>query len=124
MKSDAPKTVDEYIAGFPADVQDLLQRIRQTIRQAAPDAVERIAYQMPTFVLGGNLVHFAAYKSHIGFYPTPSAIEKYRQEFSVYKGSKGAVQFPIHGPIPFDLIAEVVRFRVEENRNRYKARKK
>lgn len=124
MKSDAPQTVDEYIAGFPSDIQDPLQRIRQTINQAAPDAVERIAYQMPTFALNGNLVHFAAYKSHIGFYPTPSAIKKFRKELSIYKGSKGAVQFPLDRPIPLDLIAEIVRFRVEENLERPRGKKK
>ena len=124
MKSDAPQTVDEYIAGFPSDIQDPLQRIRQTIKQAAPDAVERIAYQMPTFALNGNLVHFAAYKSHIGFYPTPSAIKKFRKELSIYKGSKGAVQFPLDRPIPLDLIAEIVRFRVEENLERPRGKKK
>ena len=94
-----PKDIDEYIAGFPIDVQQILGNIRTTIQETAPDAEETISYQMPTFTLKGNLVHLAAYKRHIGFYPTPSGIEKFKKEISVYKWSKGSVQFPIDQPI-------------------------
>ena len=110
-----PKTIDEYIAGFPKDVQAILQRIRMTIREAAPDAEEKISYQMPTFTLKGNLVHFAAFKNHIGFYPIPSGIEEFKDELSVYEQGKGSVQFPLNKPIPFDLISRIVKFRVKEN---------
>ena len=94
-----PEDIDEYIAGFPIDVQQILDNIRTTIQEAAPDAEETIRYQMPTFSLKDNLVHFAAYMRHIGFYPTPSGIEKFKKEISVYKWSKGSVQFPIDQPI-------------------------
>jgi len=96
--------LDEYIDTFPADVRSVLKKIRQIIQKAAPGATEAIAYQMPTFTLSGNLVHFAVYCHHTGFYPTPSAIEAFKEEFSPYKGSKGAVQFPLDKPIPFKLI--------------------
>ena len=108
------KTIDEYIAGFPEDVQAILQRVRQTIKAAAPNAQETINYQMPTFTLNGNLVHFAAFKNHIGFYPTPTGIEQFKDELSVYKGAKGSVQFPLDKPMPYDLIRRIVVFRVEE----------
>jgi uncharacterized protein YdhG (YjbR/CyaY superfamily) len=111
----APQTIDEYIAGFPADVQDVLQKIRKTIHEAAPDAQEKISYQMPTFFLKGNLVHFAAFKEHIGFYPVPTGIEKFKKELSVYKQGKGSVQFPLDKPMPYDLITKIVKFRVKEN---------
>lgn len=111
----APQTIDEYIAGFPGEGQEILQRIRMTIHEAAPDAQEKISYQMPTFYLKGNLVHFAAFKEHIGFYPVPSGIEKFKKELSVYKQGKGSVQFPLDQPIPYDLISRIVKFRVEEN---------
>ena len=88
-----PKDIDKYIANFPPDVQEILQKVRMTIREAAPDAEETINYQIPTFTLNGNLVHFAAYKKHIGFYPTPSGIEQFKGELSTYKGAKGSVQF-------------------------------
>ena len=110
-----PNSIDEYIAGFPPDVREILQQIRSTIRQAAPDAQETISYQMPTFRLKGNLVHFAAFKEHIGFYPTPTGTERFQKELSLYKGGKGSIRFPLDQPIPFDLIGEIVRFRVEEN---------
>lgn len=119
-----PGTIDEYIAGFPTDVQQILQEIRMTIRKAAPDAAEAIKYQIPTFTLKGNLVHFAAYKKHIGFYPAPSGIEAFREELSGYEISKGAVRFPLDEPIPFDLIDRVVRFRVQENLARAEAKGK
>ncbi len=111
----APKTIDEYIAGFPPDVQEILEKIRLTIRKAAPDAEEAISYQMPTFKLKGNLVHFAAFKSHIGFYPVPTGIEKFKKELARYEQGKGSVQFPLDQPIPYDLISRIVKFRVKEN---------
>jgi uncharacterized protein YdhG (YjbR/CyaY superfamily) len=110
----APKTIDEYIAGFPEDVQAILQAIRQTIKAAAPNAEEAISYQMPTFKLKGNLVHFAAFKNHIGFYPIPSGIEQFKEELAVFKQGKGSVQFPLDKPMPYDLIRRIVLFRVEE----------
>ena len=120
----APKNIDEYIAGFPKDVQEILEKIRRTIRQAAPDAEETIKYQIPTFTLKGNLVHFAAYKKHIGFYPAPRGIEKFKKELSVYEGAKGSVRFPLDKPIPFDLITKIVKFRVKENLARAAAKEK
>lgn len=114
-KQTAPTTIDEYIAGFPPDVQAILQKIRATIRKAAPQAEETIKYQIPTFVLNGNLVHFAAFKQHIGFYPTPTGTEKFHKELAAYKSSKGAVQFPLDKPIPYGLISKIVKFRVQEN---------
>ena len=116
MRTDqaAPKNIDEYIAGFPDDVQETLQKIRMTIRKAAPDAEEKISYQMPTFYLKGNLVHFAAFKKHIGFYPTPSGTEKFQKELAAYKTAKGTARFPLDKPIPYDLISEIVKFRVRE----------
>jgi uncharacterized protein YdhG (YjbR/CyaY superfamily) len=113
----APKDIDGYIAGFPDDVRQILEKIRITIRKAAPHADETISYRMPTFTLKGNLVHFAAFKKHIGFYPTPSGVEKFKQELSVYDGAKGSVQFPLDKPIPFGLISKIVKFRVKENLN-------
>ncbi len=110
----APKTIDEYITGFPEDVQVILQKIRQTIKAAAPNAEEAISYQMPTFKLKGNLVHFAAFKNHIGFYPVPSGIEQFKEELAVFKQGKGSVQFPLDKPMPYDLIRRIVLFRVEE----------
>lgn len=110
-----PTTIDEYITGFPHEIQEILEQIRTTIRKAAPEAKEAIKYQMPTFTLNGNLVHFAAFKKHIGFYPVPTAIEEFKHDLSVYKGGKGSVQFPLDQPIPFELIRKIVKFRVEEN---------
>lgn len=114
MKTDY-KTIDQYIADFPPEVQGILQTIRATIREAAPGATEAISYQMPTFKLHGNLVHFAAYKNHIGFYPVPTGIEAFKDELSVYKQGKGSVQFPLDQPMPYDLIRRIVGFRVAEN---------
>ncbi|MGW8144266.1 MAG: iron chaperone, partial [Anaerolineales bacterium] len=114
------KSIDEYILSFPADVQEKLTELRMLIRLAAPGAEEKISYQMPTFYLNGNLVHFAAYAKHIGFYPTPSGIEKFKRELSEYKHAKGSVQFPQGEPLPVDLIEKIVRFRVEENLNKGK----
>ena len=119
-------SIDEYIATFPQKIQQILEEIRVTIKVAAPEAKEKISYQMPTFDLKGNLVHFAAFKNHIGFYPTPSGIQKFKKELSVYEGAKGSVQFPLDKPIPYDLISKIVKFRVEENmaNARAKANKK
>ena len=120
----APKDIDEYIAGFPNDVQEILEKIRMTIRNAAPDAEETIKYQMPTFTLNGNLVHFAAFKKHIGFYPVPRGIETFKDELSVYEGEKATVRFPLDKPIPFDLISRIVKFRVKKNLERAEAKGK
>jgi uncharacterized protein YdhG (YjbR/CyaY superfamily) len=114
--------IDEYIAAFPPEVQATLQELRATIRAAAPEASEKISYQMPTFFLQGNLVHFAAYKHHIGFYPTPSGIEAFAQELAAYPLSKGAVRFPIDQPLPLELIRRIVAFRVAENLERAKGK--
>jgi len=109
------KSMDEYIGTFPKIVQDILEKLRQTIRKSAPKAEEAISYQIPTFKLNGNLVHFAAYKNHIGFYPTPSGIEAFKKELSSYEISKGTIKFPINKPIPFDLVRKIVEYRVKEN---------
>ena len=109
-------TIDEYIKTFPEDIQGILEKMRQAIKKAAPKAVEAIGYQMPTFKLDGrNLVHFAAFKNHIGFYPTPSGTESFQKELSPYKHAKGSVQFPLDKPIPFELVEKIVNFRVKEN---------
>ncbi len=108
-------TISQYISGFPDDIQQKLREMRRVIHEAAPEANEKIAYQMPTFYLNGNLVHFAAFKNHIGFYPTPSGLEAFRDEISQYPNSKGAVQFPYDRPIPYDLVRRIVEFRREEN---------
>jgi len=109
------KTIDEYILNFIPEIQEILKTLRKIIKEAAPDAQEKISYQMPTFAFHGNLVHFAAYKKHIGFYPTPSGIEEFKQQLSEYKGAKGSVQFPIEKPLPYELISRIVKFRVIEN---------
>ena len=110
------RTIDEYIKIFPQDVQSILERMRQTIRKAAPEAVEAISYQMPAFKLNGkSLVYFAGYKNHVGFYPVPSGIKAFKKELSQYKTGKGSVQFPIVKPVPHDLVKKIVIFRVKEN---------
>ena len=111
-----PKTIDAYIAGFPADVHKKLKTIRATIRKAAPEAEEAIKYAIPTFVLNGNLVHFAAFKNHIGFYPTPNGMEEFKEELSAYESGKGSAQFRLDQPVPYDLITRIVKYRVEKNR--------
>lgn len=116
-------TIDEYINMFPEGVRTILNELRQTIRDAAPDAEETINYQIPTFTLNGNLVHFAAFENHIGFYPTPSGMEAFKEELSSYKRAKGSVQFPIGQPLPLPLIRRIVEYRVKENSER-KPRKK
>jgi len=126
MKTDqtVPETIDEYIAGFPIEVRRILKKIRMTIRKAAPDAEETFKYRMPTFTLKGNLVYFAAFKRHIGFYPVPSGIEKFSKELSEYEGGKGSVKFPLDKPIPYDLIGKIVKYRVRENLDRADAKKR
>lgn len=114
-RGNSPKSIDEYISGFPAEVQEILRTLREVIRKAAPGAEEKISYQMPTFVLFGNLVHFAAFQKHIGLYPAPRAIEAFSIELARYKGGKGSVQFPIDKPLSYDLISKIVKFRVAEN---------
>lgn len=114
------KNIDEYILTFPDNIQKILQTLRKVINESAPDSKEKISYQMPTFYLNGNLVHFAAYKNHIGFYPTPSGIDAFKAELSKYKGAKGSVQFPINEPLPYELIKEIVKFRVQENTEKFK----
>jgi uncharacterized protein YdhG (YjbR/CyaY superfamily) len=115
-------TIDEYIATFPGEIQKILQELRATIKAAAPEAEEKISYQMPTFFLKGNLVHFAALKNHIGFYPTPSGIQAFQKELAVYEGSKGAIRFPIGKPLPLELVSRIVKFRVAENLQRAEAK--
>ena len=112
------KTMDEYINTFPESVQRILSELRQTIKEAAPEAEETINYQIPTFTLHGNLVHFAAFEKHIGFYPTPGGMEAFQKELSSYKQAKGSVQFPIDQPLPLPLIRKIVEFRVKENLER------
>ena len=108
-------SIDEYIATFPEEIQKILEELRATIKASAPDAQEKISYQMPTFALKGNLVHFAAWKNHIGFYPTSTGTQAFKNELSIYEGAKGSVKFPIDKPLPLDLISKIVRFRVAEN---------
>jgi uncharacterized protein YdhG (YjbR/CyaY superfamily) len=126
MKTDqtTPKSIDDYIAGFPPDVRVILQKLRATIRKTAPAAEEAIKYRLPTFVLHGNLVHFGAFKKHIGFYATPTGNKQFRQELSAYQGAKGSVQFPLDKPIPYGLVSKMVKFRVQENLERSPAKKK
>ncbi len=113
-----PDSIEAYIAQFPVDVQKILQKIRTIVQLAAPGATEAIKYQIPTFVLDGNLVHFAAYAKHIGFYPTASGIENFKNELSSYKSARGSVQFPLDQAIPFSLIKKIVKFRVKETNNK------
>ena len=116
-----PNTIDEYIAGYPENIQVLLKKFRSTIRKAAPKAQEKIGYGIPTFTLeGGNLVHFAAFKNHIGFYPAPSAIKAFKKELANYEGAKGSIKLPIDKPLPLGLITKIVRFRVKENLDKKK----
>lgn len=112
-------TIDEYIAAFSVEIQEILRKIRQVIRDAAPEAKEAISYQMPTFKLNGNLVHFAAFKDHIGFFPTPSGVDAY-PELMQYKTGKGTLQFPLDQPIPYEIIRRVVEFRVLEAKSKQK----
>jgi uncharacterized protein YdhG (YjbR/CyaY superfamily) len=119
-----PTSIDEYISAFPEDIQEKLQNIRLTIREAAPDAEETISFQMPAFRQNGILVYFAAFKNHISFFPTSSGIEKFKMDLAAYEGSKGTVKFPLDKPIPYDLISRIVKFRVEENLRKAVAKRK
>lgn len=123
MNKPSPKNIDEYIARYPENVQGLLQKIRLTIRKAAPDAIEAISYQIPTFKLGGNLVHFAAFAKHISFFPTSIGIAKFKRELKSYETSKGTVRFPIEEPIPYELISKITKFRVKEVTEKKRKRK-
>lgn len=115
----APKDIDAYIAGFSEDVQEILQKIRMTLRRATPDAEETISYGMPAFNLRGNyLIYFAAYKKHIGLYPVPTGDAKFNEAISVYRTGRGTLKFPLDQPIPFRLITQIVKLRVKENRAR------
>ena len=114
QKSNSPQTVDDYIAGFPANIQEILGNIRAIVREVVPEAEEVISYQMPTYRLQGNLVHFAAFKSHIGFYPTPTGVEAFQDELEPYRHAKGSIRFPLDQPIPYALIRKIVAFRVKE----------
>ncbi len=117
-------SIDEYIATFPEEIQATLQELRALIHRLAPEATEAIRYGIPTFILGGNLVHFAAYKRHIGFYPAPSGIEAFQAELAPYRAGKGTLQFPLGKPLPLDLIGRIVEYRVAENLIRAEARAK
>ena len=107
-------TIDDYISGFPTEIQKILEQIRATVKKAAPDSVEAIKYSMPTFILKGNLIHFAAYKNHIGLYPAPTGDETLTKELSVYKAEKSTLRFPINKPIPYDLIYRIVKLRISQ----------
>jgi len=117
MKSDKVgfSSIDEYIATFPEETQKILKKLRATIKGAAPNAEEKISYQIPTFTLKGNLIHFAAFKNHIGLYPSPSGTQAFKRELSIYESAKGSIKFPIDQPLPLDLIRKIVKFRVAEN---------
>jgi uncharacterized protein YdhG (YjbR/CyaY superfamily) len=121
---DIYNTIDEYIALFPEDIRKKLIKIRETVKAAAPEATEKISYQIPAFALKGNLVYFAAFKNHIGFYPTSSGTSKFQNELSSYDVSKGTIRFPLDRPIPYDLIRKIVLFRVKENLKKTEAKSK
>jgi uncharacterized protein YdhG (YjbR/CyaY superfamily) len=125
MKTDptTPKSIDDYIAGFPPQVRVILDRLRATIRRTAPGEEEAIKYRLPTFVLSGNLVHFGAFKKHIGFYATRTGNKQFREELSVYEGANGSVKFPLNKPIPYSLVSKMVKFRVKENLERAGAKR-
>jgi uncharacterized protein YdhG (YjbR/CyaY superfamily) len=120
ISSKKPLTVDDYIQSFPPEVKKMLQQLRATIRKTAPKAIEKISYGMPAYMLNGRLVYFAGYKKHIGFYPMPGPIKKFKKEISAYKSSKGAVQFPLDRPLPVKLISQMIKFRMMENELRKK----
>lgn len=115
-----PANIDEYIGGFPNDVQEVLENVRMTIHKAAPDAKEKISYSMPAFEQNGIVVYFVAFKNHIGLYALPSGHSAFKEALSKYKSGKGSVQFPLHQPMPFDLITKIVKFRVQENLEKVK----
>jgi uncharacterized protein YdhG (YjbR/CyaY superfamily) len=118
-----PKTIDEYLRNFPPDVQEILEKLRKLVHEVVPEAKEAMAYGIPTFTLNENLVHFAAFEHHIGFYPTPSGIAAFKKELALYKHAKGSVQFPLDQPIPYDLVRRIVEFRVKEVRESGKKKK-
>ena len=120
MEKTRPKTIDDYISRYPEDVQRLLQRIRLTIRKAAPKATEKISYSMPAFFHNGTLVWFAAFNEHIGFYPTPSAITAFKKDLAKYDVAKGTIRFPMDRPLPLGLVSRIVKYRIEENQNKKK----
>ncbi len=120
----AVNNIDEYIAGFPPEIQKLLKQMRLTIAKAAPAAEEAIRYAIPTFILHGNLVHFAAFKNHIGFYPAPSGIEAFKKEVAEYEAGKGSLQFPLDKPLPLGLVTKIVKYRVAQNLEKSKSKKK
>ncbi len=119
-----PKNIDEYIAGFPSDVQKKLEIVRTTIRKAAPGAAETISYQVPAFTLQGYLIYFAGYKHHIGLYPAPRGVAEFKEELSAYEGGKGTIKLPLDKPIPARLISKIVKYRVKLNREKAKAKRK
>lgn len=114
MDNHSPGDIDEYITRYPKEIRVILQKIRATIKRAAPGATEAISYQIPTFKIGGNLVHFAAFSRHISFFPTSSGVEKFKRELEAYETSKGTIRFPLEKPIPYGLISKITKFRVKE----------
>jgi uncharacterized protein YdhG (YjbR/CyaY superfamily) len=120
----APGTIDEYIAAFPPDVQSILEKIRLTIRKAAPKADEKISYKMPAFTLDGDLIYFAAFKKHIGVFPPVRGDKKLSKELSRYRGEKGNLRFPLDEPIPYELLTRVVKFRLKEHAEKARSRQK
>ena len=126
MKKDRlrPKDIDDYIASFPHEIQAILEKIRSTIKEAAPGAQEKISYQMPTFALAGNLIHFAAFKNHIGLYPPVEGDAKLKAQTAPYKGEKGNLKFPLDQPIPYTLISRIVKFRVKEQLERAESKRR
>jgi len=120
MRTSTSKSIDAFISGYPPDVQVVLQELRQTIKDAAPEAGEKITYGIPTFTFHGNLVHFSAYRTHIGFYPGSSGIKTFASELKPYETAKGTVRFPIDKPLPFPLLRKIVLFRVKENLSKKK----
>jgi uncharacterized protein YdhG (YjbR/CyaY superfamily) len=118
------QTIDEYVSSFPKDVQDVLETVRKTIKEAAPQAQEKISYQMPAFTLNGNLVYFAAFKNHIGFYGASGAVDAFKNEVAPYANAKGSLRFPLDKPLPVSLIRDIVTFRVKENLEKVKKGKK
>lgn len=124
MKTSEVKNVDDYIAAFPVETRVLLEELRSAIIKAAPEADEVISYQMPAYKLNGVLVYFAGYERHLGFYPTASGITAFKKELSIYKSAKGSVQFPLDKPLPLTLISKIVKFRVKENQQKEKSKKK
>jgi uncharacterized protein YdhG (YjbR/CyaY superfamily) len=124
MQNLKAETIDEYTAAFPKNIQEKLKEIRSAIKASAPEAEEKISYAIPTYTLNGNLVHFAAFKNHIGFYPAPKGIEAFKKELSKYAGGKGTVQFPLDKPLPIALIKKIVKYRARQNRESAKNKKK